>query len=69
MGLEWEVAGEAIDDLDDLGQLWGEMIELLVSKAKDINTSAHTGINVDSIIRSGIERFPAALSTDDHSNS
>lgn len=39
-------------------QLWGEMIELMVSKAKDINTSAHAGINVDSIIRSGIERFP-----------
>jgi len=37
-------------------------LELLVSKAKDINTSAHAGINVDLIIRSGIERFPAALS-------
>jgi pre-mRNA-splicing factor SYF1 len=49
-------------------QLWGEMIELLVWQAKDINTSAHAGINVDSIIRSGIERFPAALSTIQRSN-
>jgi hypothetical protein len=47
---------------------WGEMIELLVSKAKDINTSAYAGIDVDSIIRSGIERFPAALSTIKRSN-
>jgi hypothetical protein len=39
-----------------------------VSKAKDINTSAHAGIDVDSIIRSGIERFPAALSTIQRSN-
>ena len=37
-------------------QLWCEMIELLVSKAKDINTSARARINVDSIIRSGVER-------------
>lgn len=38
-------------------QLWSEMVELLVNKAKDIETGAHVGIDVDGIIRSGIERF------------
>lgn len=38
-------------------ELWTEMVELLVNKAKEIKTDAHMGINVDSIIRSGIERF------------
>ncbi|KAL1855437.1 pre-mRNA-splicing factor syf1 [Paecilomyces lecythidis] len=38
-------------------QLWSEMVELLVNKAKEIETGAHVGIDVDGIIRSGIERF------------
>lgn len=38
-------------------QLWGEMVELLVSKAKEIETGTRVGIDVDLIIRSGIERF------------
>lgn len=38
-------------------QLWSEMVDLLVSQAKQIDTSAHGGIDVDAIIRSGIERF------------
>lgn len=38
-------------------QLWGDMVELLVSKARDIEVGLDEGINVDSIIRSGIERF------------
>lgn len=38
-------------------QLWTEMVELLVNKAKDVETGAHTGIDVDLIIRSGIEKF------------
>lgn len=38
-------------------QLWSEMVELLVNKAKQIDTRTHGGIDVDSIIRSGIQRF------------
>ncbi|KAF3400698.1 Pre-mRNA-splicing factor syf1 [Talaromyces pinophilus] len=38
-------------------QLWSEMVELLVNKAKHIDTTANGGIDVDSIIRSGISRF------------
>lgn len=38
-------------------QLWTEMVELMVSKAKEIKTHAQGGIDVDLIIRSGIERF------------
>ncbi|EZF75879.1 pre-mRNA-splicing factor syf1 [Trichophyton soudanense CBS 452.61] len=39
-------------------QLWTEMVELLVNKAKEIKTGPHVGINVDLIIRSGVEKFP-----------
>ncbi|KAK1146082.1 pre-mRNA-splicing factor syf1 [Aspergillus melleus] len=38
-------------------QLWTEMVDLLVSKAKQIETGLHVGIDVDAILRSGIERF------------
>ncbi|KAL1976058.1 hypothetical protein VTN31DRAFT_4450 [Thermomyces dupontii] len=38
-------------------QLWTEMVDLLVSKAKQIDASPHSGIDVDAIIRSGIDRF------------
>jgi pre-mRNA-splicing factor SYF1 len=39
-------------------QLWSEMVELLVSQAKEVETGDAVGIDVDKIIRSGIERFP-----------
>lgn len=39
-------------------QLWTEMVELLVNNAKEVETGAHTGINVESIIRSGVDKFP-----------
>ena len=38
-------------------QLWTEMVELLVSRAKRIQTGPQVGIDVDAIIRSGIDRF------------
>jgi pre-mRNA-splicing factor SYF1 len=38
-------------------QLWTEMVELLVNKAKEIDAGPHTGINVDMIVRSGIDKF------------
>lgn len=38
-------------------QIWTEMVELLVSKAKDIESSPNLGVNVDAIIRSGIDKF------------
>ncbi|KAL2800398.1 hypothetical protein BJX66DRAFT_147836 [Aspergillus keveii] len=38
-------------------QLWTEMVDLLVSKAKKIETGPQTGIDVDAILRSGIDRF------------
>ncbi|GMF77847.1 unnamed protein product [Aspergillus oryzae] len=38
-------------------QLWTEMVDLLVSKAKQIETGPHVGIDVDAILRSGIDRF------------
>ena len=38
-------------------QLWNEMIDLLVARAKVIETGDATGINVERIVRSGIERF------------
>ena len=38
-------------------QLWSEMVDLLVTKAKDIDTGGAVGIDVEKIIRSGIERF------------
>ncbi|GAQ09674.1 pre-mRNA-splicing factor syf1 [Aspergillus lentulus] len=38
-------------------QLWTEMVDLLVSKAKQIQTGPQVGIDVDAILRSGIDRF------------
>ena len=38
-------------------QLWSEMVDLLVSQAKDIETGDVVGIDVEKIVRSGIERF------------
>ncbi|KAI9893143.1 MAG: pre-mRNA-splicing factor syf1 [Vezdaea aestivalis] len=38
-------------------QLWSEMVDLLVTHAMEIQTSTATRINVEKIIRSGIERF------------
>lgn len=38
-------------------QLWTEMADLLVSKAKQIRTGPQVGIDVDAILRSGIDRF------------
>ncbi len=38
-------------------QIWSEMVDLLVTHAKDIDTDDEVGINVERIIRSGIERF------------
>ncbi|KAK3991391.1 Pre-mRNA-splicing factor syf1 [Cladorrhinum sp. PSN332] len=39
-------------------ELWSEMVDLLVEHAVDIETGHETGIEVERIIRSGIERFP-----------
>ncbi|KAK2746378.1 pre-mRNA-splicing factor syf1 [Myotisia sp. PD_48] len=39
-------------------QLWIDMVELLVNKAKEIETGPHVGIDIDTIIRSGVEKFP-----------
>ncbi|KAI5305298.1 H(+)-transporting V1 sector ATPase subunit D [Ascosphaera pollenicola] len=38
-------------------QLWADMVDLVVSKAKDIETGPNSGIDVDKILRSGIDRF------------
>lgn len=38
-------------------QLWNEMVDLLVTHARAIETAYEVGIDVDGIIRSGIERF------------
>ncbi|OJI96079.1 hypothetical protein ASPVEDRAFT_77853 [Aspergillus versicolor CBS 583.65] len=38
-------------------QLFTEMVDLLVSKAKKIETGPQSGIDVDAILRSGIDRF------------
>ncbi len=38
-------------------ELWSEMVDLLVDHAIDIETSHETGIDVERIIRSGIDRF------------
>jgi pre-mRNA-splicing factor SYF1 len=38
-------------------QLWNEMIDLLVTHARLVETGYENGIDVESIIRSGIERF------------
>lgn len=38
-------------------QLWSEMVDLLVDKAKEVDTGEAVGIDVENIIRSGIDRF------------
>ncbi|KAL8814306.1 MAG: hypothetical protein Q9223_006455 [Gallowayella weberi] len=38
-------------------QLWSEMVDLLVTQAKEIQTGDAVGIDVENIVRSGIERF------------
>ena len=38
-------------------QLWSEMVDLLVTRAKEIDTAEMGGIDVEKIIHSGIERF------------
>ncbi|ETI21436.1 pre-mRNA-splicing factor syf1 [Cladophialophora carrionii CBS 160.54] len=38
-------------------QLWSEMVELMVNKAREIGDSSVSGFDPDTIIRSGIERF------------
>ena len=38
-------------------QIWSEMVELMVNKAKEIGDNITSGIDVDAIIRSGIDRF------------
>lgn len=38
-------------------QLWSEMVDLLVTRAKKIDTGDIVGIDVEKIVRSGIERF------------
>ncbi|KAL2058353.1 hypothetical protein ABVK25_001081 [Lepraria finkii] len=38
-------------------QLWSEMVDLLVTRAKNIDTGDTVGIDVEKIVRSGIERF------------
>lgn len=38
-------------------QLWSEMVDLLVTRAKEIETRRIVGIDVEKILRSGIERF------------
>ncbi|KAL8719312.1 MAG: hypothetical protein Q9225_003676 [Loekoesia sp. 1 TL-2023] len=39
-------------------QLWSEMVDLLVTQAKEVMTGDVIGIDVENIVRSGIERFP-----------
>ena len=38
-------------------QLWSEMVDLLVARAKEVETGDAVGIDVENIVRSGIERF------------
>ncbi len=38
-------------------QLWSEMVDLMVQRAKEIETGVNTNIDVEKIIRSGIHRF------------
>lgn len=38
-------------------QFWTEMIELIIDRAREIQTGDETAINVDRIVRSGIARF------------
>ncbi|ETN45174.1 pre-mRNA-splicing factor syf1 [Cyphellophora europaea CBS 101466] len=39
-------------------QLWTDMVELIVNKAREIGDSSTSGIDANAIIRSGIVRFP-----------
>jgi len=39
-------------------EFWTEMLEVLVDHAKEVRTGEDTGIDVDKIVRSGIQRFP-----------
>lgn len=39
-------------------ELWSEMVDTMVEHANEMETGFETGIDVDAIIRSGIERFP-----------
>ncbi|KAI9783433.1 MAG: pre-mRNA-splicing factor syf1 [Peltula sp. TS41687] len=38
-------------------QVWTEMVDLIVARAKDIDTNEEDGIDVEKVIRSGIEKF------------
>jgi pre-mRNA-splicing factor SYF1 len=38
-------------------QLWSDMVELMVNKAREIGDNTTSGLDIDAIIRSGIERF------------
>lgn len=38
-------------------QLWSEMVDLLVERAKEVDTGDTVGIDVENIVRSGIDRF------------
>ena len=38
-------------------QLWSEMVDLLVERAKEVETGDTVGIDVENIVRSGIDRF------------
>ena len=38
-------------------QLWTEMVDMLVTHAKEVETGHAAGVNVEIIVRSGIERF------------
>ena len=38
-------------------QLWSDLVDMLVAHAKEINTGSSSGINVDRIFRSGLQRF------------
>ena len=39
-------------------QLWSEMVDLMVSRAREIGDSHASGLDANAIIRSGIHRFP-----------
>lgn len=38
-------------------QLWSEMVEVLVTHAKEVDTGDTAGIDVEAVVRSGIDRF------------
>lgn len=38
-------------------QLWSEMVDLLVERAQEVETGDNVGIDVENIVRSGIDRF------------